>query len=90
MKNFRDTCISRLQDSMLELIKGVGGMSHKVLSSRVDEDVAANSLSVAGVAAASGVIVVRLVKFSCARVCDAGAGIPGARILPCSLTVRPR
>jgi hypothetical protein len=34
VKKSRDTCVSRLQDSMLELIKGVGGMSHKVASSR--------------------------------------------------------
>ncbi len=60
--------LSRLQDSMLELIKGVGGMSHKVVTSRVDEAVAAHSLSVAGVAAASGAIVVRVTGSTSAHV----------------------
>jgi hypothetical protein len=67
VKKSRDTCISRLQDSMLELIKGVGGMSHKVVSpcaSCADEAVAAHSLSVAGVAAAGSVIVVRVPSLS--------------------------
>ena len=52
---------------MLELIKGVGGMSHKVVSlctSCVDEAFAAHSLSVAGVAAAGSVIVVRMPSLS--------------------------